>query len=259
MADSVLPILMYHGLYADAEGEGVRDPVYSVDPTAFARQLDWLAEHGFRTLRLRDLEGNGEPPPRSIVITFDDGDISNAQVALPQLAARDMVAEFFVTADFVGRRDRLSPGDLRHLVASGMGVQSHGYSHSYLDDLREQDLEAELVQSKAWIEAVIEQPVNALALPGGRGGERVRAAALAAGYRWLLGSEPGDNHDVRQGQYLQRLAITRGMSLPAFAELVEWHGMLPRAMQARYQVLARMKRLVGNARYERMRALMLGR
>src|SRR5262252_2331509 len=234
VADSVLPILMYHGLHADADG--VPDPVYSVDPSAFAQQLDWLVEHGFRTLRLRDLDGGTAPPPRSIVITFDDGDISNAQIALPQLAARGMVAEFFVSADFVGRRDRLSSADLRQLVESGMGVQSHGYSHAYLDDLRAQDLEAELVQSKTWIEAAIEQPVIALALPGGRGGERERAAAVAAGYRWLLGSEPGDNHELREGQYLQRLPITRPLSLTAFAELVEWHGVLPRALQARYQV-----------------------
>jgi peptidoglycan/xylan/chitin deacetylase (PgdA/CDA1 family) len=250
---------MYHGLHAGTEGAVVPDAVYSVDPSAFAQQLDWLAEHGFRTLRLRDLDVGDEPPPRSVVITFDDGDVSNARIALPELAARNMVAEFFVIADFVGRPDRMSATDLRQLVASGMGVQSHGYSHSYLEDLREQDLEAELVQSKGWIEAVIEQPVIALALPGGRGGERERAAALAAGYRWLLGSEPGDNHGLREGQYLQRLPITRRMSLAAFAELVEWEGVLPRALQARYQVLARMKRLVGNARYERMRALMLGR
>jgi peptidoglycan/xylan/chitin deacetylase (PgdA/CDA1 family) len=257
--DGALPILMYHGLHADEDGAGVFDPVYSVDPSMFSAQLDWLAQHGFRTLRLRDLE-SGEPrPPRSVIISFDDGDISNAQIALPQLAARDMVGEFFITADFVGQSDRLSSNDLRDLVAAGMGVQSHGYSHAYLEDLNEQDLEAELVQSKAWIEAVTGQPVIALGLPGGRGGERERQAALAAGYRWLLGSEPGHNHALRTGHYLQRLPITRALSLSAFVELVEWHGVRPRALHARYQVLARMKRLVGNSRYERMRGRLLGR
>jgi peptidoglycan/xylan/chitin deacetylase (PgdA/CDA1 family) len=258
VADAALPILMYHGLHADAEASGVFDPVYSVEPAQFVQQLDWLAEHGFRTLRLGALD-DGEPLPRSVVITFDDGDITNAQVALPELAARNMVAEFFVTADFIGRPDRLSSAELRRLVEAGMGVQSHGYSHAYLDDLREQDLEAELGQSKTWIEAVIEQPVTALALPGGRGGERERDAAVRAGYRWLLGSEPGHNHALRAGEFLQRLPITRGMPIVAFAELVEWQGVLPLAMQARYHVLARMKQLVGNARYERMRARMLGR
>jgi len=78
---AALPVLMYHGVHDDAPPRGRFDPVYSVTPRAFAVQLDWLREHGYRTVLLRDLDtASGD---KRVVITFDDGDASNAEVALP--------------------------------------------------------------------------------------------------------------------------------------------------------------------------------
>src|SRR5262249_54900059 len=133
VADGALPVLMYHGLHAGPQARGVFDPVYSVEPRTFARQLDWLLEQGYRTLRVDEL-GGARPAQRCALISFDDGDVSNVEVALPLLAQRRMVAEFFVTAGFVGRPGRLSAEDVLALADAGMGVQAHGLTHAYLDD-----------------------------------------------------------------------------------------------------------------------------
>jgi peptidoglycan/xylan/chitin deacetylase (PgdA/CDA1 family) len=134
-----------------------------------------------------------------------------------------------------------------------MGIQSHGVSHRYLADLDAAELDMELGASKQRLESIVGAPVIALALPGGRGGERERSAALRLGYADVLSSEPGDNRKWVRGKYLQRLAITRTLRLRAFARLVEWRGVQPRAQRLRYQVLAWVKRLVGNRQYERLR------
>ena len=258
MADSALPVLMYHGLHGGPEDPGVYDAVYSVVPRDFEAQLDWLAANGYRTVRLRDLDSPGQSGRRT-VITFDDGDISNLQVALPALIKRHMVAEFFVTADFVGRPGRLAPQDLRTLAEAGMSVQAHGCSHRYLNELSLAEVEEELSHSKYRLEAILDEPVTALALPGGRGGERERALALDLGYVDVLGSVPGRNRRWSRGQYLQRLAVTRGIPLANFAGMVSGRGVLPLAMQARYHALAWTKRLLGNQRYEHFRTWMLDR
>ena len=258
MADAFLPMLMYHGLHAGAQESGVFDAVYSVDPDDFALQLDWLAHNNYRTVRLRDLDAN-PGDRRRVVVTFDDGDISNRSRALPMLVERRMVAEFFVTAGHVGQPGKCSEDDLRELVAAGMGVQSHGWSHRYLADLSEAELESELVRSRDYLQSVTGERVTALALPGGRGGERERRAALRLGYLDLLNSEPGPNRDLKHGEYLQRLTIKRGMPLAEFARLVDWHGARPRLARVRYQALACAKRIVGNERYETMRSRILDR
>jgi len=260
MADSALPVLMYHGLHSGPEDPGVYDAIYSVEPRAFAAQLDWLAENGYRTARLRDLDPQqNSDGVRRAVITFDDGDISNLKVALPELTKRGMVAEFFVTADFVGRPGRLAPPDLCTLAEAGMSVQAHGYSHRFLEDLSLEEVEQELSDSKHRLEAILKQPVTGLALPGGRGGERERTLALGMGYLDVLGSVPGRNRRWARGQYLQRLAVTRGLALADFAGMVSGRGILPALMQARYHALALTKRLLGNQRYEHFRTRMLDR
>jgi len=252
-----LPVLMYHGLHADTAQRGRFDAVYSVQPQEFASQLDWLRANGYRTVLLRDLDNMRDG--KRVVITFDDGDASNAEVALPLLRERGMVAEFFVTADFVEQPGMLRAAELRELVAAGMSVQSHGVTHRYLADLDDAELERELADSKQRLETWTQQPVEALALPGGRGAERERAAAMRLGYRHVLNSAPGANLRRGANDYFERVAVTRGMPLGTFSTLVQWRGAGPRLMKARYELLAGAKRLLGNQRYERLRARVLAR
>jgi peptidoglycan/xylan/chitin deacetylase (PgdA/CDA1 family) len=248
-----LPILMYHGVHASPAQAGVFDNVYSVAPDTFERQLDWLAKNSYRTIRLVDT-GKVPAPDRCVIISFDDGDISNTQVALPLLRERGMVGEFFITTDFIGRDGYVTAADVRLLAEAGMGIQSHGGSHRYLSDLSKEELEGELAESKFRLEGHCDAPVIALALPGGRGGERERVAARSTGYRYLLNSEPGCNRRKASNGYLQRLPITRLTTLEQFSAMVQWRGTTPRLLSARYRTLQLAKRLIGNVAYERWRA-----
>jgi peptidoglycan/xylan/chitin deacetylase (PgdA/CDA1 family) len=254
---ATLPVLMYHGIHAAATDPGRFDAVYSVTPDAFERQLDWLVAHGYRGVRLRDVEGL-DAAVKPVVITFDDGDVSNHDVALPLLLERRFAAEFFVTADFVGQTGMLSAAQTRALADAGMGVQSHGCTHRYLEDLDEAAMTSELSESKRRLEAITDVSVDALALPGGRGGARERMAALKLGFRHLLNSVPGPNRHRHDGNYLQRMAVTHDIDLDDFASLVRWSGVKPRWQRARFEMLTWPKRILGNRRYERWRSRVLG-
>ncbi|MBU8974931.1 polysaccharide deacetylase family protein [Lysobacter sp. MMG2] len=253
---STLPILMYHGLHRETSSRGRFDPVYSVHPEMFARQLDWLLQQGHRTALLDELPA-GRRDGRDVVITFDDGDVSNVEIALPLLAERGLRAEFFVTTDFVGQCGMLAPDDIRCLAAHGMGIGSHGCTHSFLSDLDVTDLMAELDDSRCRLQAICGRPIDSLALPGGRGGERELLAAQRLGYRHLLGSVPGPNRRLRTDAWLQRLPVTRQLALDDFAALVHWRGIPPRWMQARHAALALPKRVLGNGGYQRLRERLL--
>ena len=256
----MLPILMYHGLHADAHTRGRYDPVYSVRPDDFARQLDWLLESGHRTIRVGSHQSVREAArvhARPVTITFDDGDISNVEIALPLLHERGMTAEFFITSDFIGQPGMLGAADVRALAEAGMGIGTHGRSHAFLEDLDIDALDAELRDSRARLSQISGQRVDAVALPGGRGGERERRAALALGYRHLFGSVPGPNRPVQTDDWLQRLAVTRATTPAEFAALVTWQGLRPRIARARFFALSLPKRVLGNAGYERLRARLL--
>lgn len=254
-----IPVLMYHGVHEDETQNGHFHPIYSVRPADFVQQLDWLVEAGYRTVRLGDIArsvGNATDA-KPVVITFDDGDVSNVDVALPLLVERGQVAEFFIVSDRIGEPGWVGPTHGREFVAAGMGVQSHGRTHRALDDLVPAELEDELVSSRSVIQEWAGVVVEALALPGGRGREREHAVARQVGYSYMLGSVPGPNRHWRPDSYLQRIAVTRDMPMSDFQNLVQWTGAGPRRAWARYQALEVMKRTLGNASYARLRSVVI--
>ena len=119
-----------------------------------------------------------------------------------------------------------------------MYKRQHGKSHRFLEDLDPQDMQSELVDSRLQLSGITHRNIDALALPGGRGGERERLAALRLGYRHLFGSMPGANQKTDGEGWWQRIAITRSIPLERFAELVQWQGLHPRFSQARFIALS---------------------
>ncbi len=62
-------------------------------------------------------------------LTFDDGNLSDVEIALPLLIERGLHAEFFVCPGLFGQPSRLAEDGVRELVAAGMQIGSHGWHH----------------------------------------------------------------------------------------------------------------------------------
>jgi peptidoglycan/xylan/chitin deacetylase (PgdA/CDA1 family) len=261
MPDPRLLVLMYHGIQRDAADPGCFDPRYSVTPEAFEQQMrrlaardgTWLPPAG-QPLQVPDTEEHG---PR-VLVTFDDGDVSNALRALPCLRALRLRAVFFITSEFVGRGGMVSPGQLRELADGGMVIGSHGASHRFLSSLEAPALREELQRSRDYLQQQIGRPVDLLALPGGRGGQRELEVAGELGYRAVFGSQPGDNRNWRPGTFLQRVTVSRDLSLAGFDQVLAWGGSTVRRMCWRHAVLRVPKRVLGDERFDRLRQALVG-
>lgn len=97
-----VPVLMYH--HISEEGNDSTE----LSPEAFEAQIAALAEAGYTSVFPEDLaayvrEGK-ELPEKPIVITFDDGYLSNYEYAYPILKKYGMVATIFVIGSTVGTR-----------------------------------------------------------------------------------------------------------------------------------------------------------
>jgi peptidoglycan/xylan/chitin deacetylase (PgdA/CDA1 family) len=94
-------ILCYHGISLEREHEWDRDLYMS--PNSFARRLELLKEHRCSVLPLDealDRIAKGNLPPRSVVITFDDGMFDFHQQAMPLLKSFGFPATVYLTSFF---------------------------------------------------------------------------------------------------------------------------------------------------------------
>lgn len=99
LASPRLSILIFHRVHAQP------DPLFPYEPDA--ARFDALMHFVARTFRVMTLGAavahleQATLPPRSLVITFDDGYADNAEVALPILQRHGLSATFFVASGFL--------------------------------------------------------------------------------------------------------------------------------------------------------------
>src|SRR5262245_16711045 len=155
----------------------------SSTPDLFERHVEWLNEH-CQVVSLRTLASgagvahSGKP---IAALTFDDGYQDNHSHALPILAKYRTPATFFITAGFVERDPevlqrfaRMVGGEsagfvpldwpqVGELLASGMEIGSHTYSHPNLARLSHEQTYEELRRSREVISDRLGRAIDSFA------------------------------------------------------------------------------------------------
>lgn len=199
LARATVPVLCWHQL-RDWRPD---DSAYSrasliCPPAAFRAQLDALVRGGYTTIGPDDYLAHlttGAPlPPRPVLLTLDDSQGSQITVGVPELAARRMVATFFVMTVPLGKPRWMSREDVRRLPTVGHTVAAHTYDHHRADRYAGADWETQLVKPRRELEDLIGRPVRHFAYPYGAFGPQDFPHLDAAGYvtAFQLGEKPVD-------------------------------------------------------------------
>lgn len=192
-----LPILMYHRVDDMLVPGDKFSPGLTITVAKFDTEMAYLKEHGYQTIGLAELYAalyeNKPLPPKSVVITFDDGYADNYLYAFPILKKYNQKATFFVVSNFFGASQYyMTAEQIKELSDAGMDVESHTETHSNLSQLPKEKLETELRGSRAKIEALTGKPVYFLAYPFGRFSPLVEAETKAAGYLLAVTTRGGN-------------------------------------------------------------------
>jgi peptidoglycan/xylan/chitin deacetylase (PgdA/CDA1 family) len=126
-----------------------------------------------------------------VQITFDDGNVSDFEIALPCLKARGITAQFFVCAGHLDHPGHLAVGQLRELAAAGMGIGNHGMFHRDWRSLDDPTLLQEIVDARDRLENLIGRKISRAACPFGSYDRRVLRALRQAGYERVYTSDGG--------------------------------------------------------------------
>lgn len=148
-------------------------------------ELFWLDQDQFESA-LDSVVGRSD-----VQITFDDGNASDIEHALPQLRRQGLTATFFVVAGRLGAPGFLDEDGVRALAAAGMAIGCHGMRHRPWRRLDERALWEELVDARRLLEQVVDRPVTEAACPFGSYDRRVLRFLRRHGYRRAYTSDRG--------------------------------------------------------------------
>ncbi len=226
--DIKVPIPMYHNITSAKSPPDeitTADRIYAIDETDFQKQMEYLRHSGYYSISLEELikaqEDGRNFPHKPVVITFDDGYVSNYTVACPIIQKYGFKAVFFVTVSSVGSAGMLSWWQIRNMLDDGMEIGSHTLTHPYPSELSDDELRYELAESKRILEANLQREARFLSSPTGYHNKAMGRIAREVGYKALCINILGGNVVNSDPFSLRRVAIKRGCSVSAFGSLIE--------------------------------------
>ena len=136
-------------------------------------------------------EAQREYKDNTMCLTFDDGNISDIEVVLPQLLNSSNKATFFIITSYIDTENYLTSEDIVKLHRAGMQIGSHSHTHPDFRELELDDALRELTKSKAILERIIGTKVNSFSFPFGFHNKALDQSVLDAGYNTCLNSDHG--------------------------------------------------------------------
>ena len=156
-------------------------------PSDFSTQMAYLINNGYVPITPDELDAglSGELtlPEKPVLITFDDGYSDNYTNAFPILKGYGIRATIFVVPAFVGKKNYLTWEQLHEMIESGINIQSHTLNHSKLEELPDDEIRSELLNSKIVLEENLGITVNYLAYPTGTYNLHIAGIAKDVGYK----------------------------------------------------------------------------
>jgi len=247
-----VPILLYHRLYDNEQN----DEKYEINVDDFEKHIKYLSENGFHPVSFSDIFDEGKLEKgninKSVLITFDDGSLSDYSLAFPVLKKYNYNATFFITSNWIGTENFMTLSNLDEMLKNGMSIQSHGMSHSFLSDLDTDDLYKELSGSKRYLEEKLKVKVDIISIPGGFYSGKVLNAAKKCGYKCVCTSVPGIADLNCNGgifQVFDRFVITRRTSFLSFKAIVNQDYYYTIRCKLLYSMKAIFKKILGSRVY----------
>jgi peptidoglycan/xylan/chitin deacetylase (PgdA/CDA1 family) len=241
-------ILMYHSISNFPPEKDV--PYDNVPPALFERQMCRLSEGNFNVVRLSNLidiiEKGENIPPKTIVITFDDGYKNNFLNALPVLKKLKLTGTFFLIADRIGKNEPfphllwdnpsreffsqfpesrlpISWDEARKLKSHNMEIGSHGLSHQSIGHMELKQAKLEIFDSKRILEHELSASVHTFSYPFGSMTYSDYTATtnnllFDAGYIGACTTEIGPVINGSNLYELKRIPIRENDTLPIFEQ-----------------------------------------
>ncbi len=187
-----VPILMYHVIAAPPSDAPY--PELFVPPDELHDQLAWLKQHGYRGVTLDRMYRawhKGVPmPSHPIIVSFDDGVLSQFTEALPAMKRIGWPAILNLKLSSMDEGE-LDEAMVSQMIDAGWEVDSHTISHIDVTTLDSDALHHEVYDSRKQLQRMFKIPVNFFCYPAGKFNRAAIEEVRKSGYLGATTTEFG--------------------------------------------------------------------
>ena len=213
------PVIILHGIGAADRALEPGEEVFWLSRERFCDALDRIVEMGAAAPR----------------ITFDDGNASDIDIALPELRARGLTATFFLLTSRLGQPGSLTPADVTTLAGAGHTIGLHGADHVDWRRLDGAGRAREYQAARDMLRDLSGQSVDDAAAPFGFYNRQVVADLQGLGFRALHTSDRGP---ANNGQFIRPRNCVEGPMNDAALDDALWGRVRPlRALRRAFGVV----------------------
>lgn len=166
-----VPILCYHQIrdWTAKDSKTAKD--YIVPVAQFRDQMKMLADSGYHTILPDELyaylnEGRSLPS-KPIMLTFDDTDDDQYEIAAPEMKKYGFKGVFFIMTVSLGRPNYMTAAQVKELSDAGHVIGSHTWDHHNVKKYQGKDWEVQIEKPLAQLEKITGKPIRYFAYPFG--------------------------------------------------------------------------------------------
>ncbi len=148
-----VPILLYHYIKPLPLAEKLGHAALTVDSAYFDEQMKYLNEHGYRTASSEELVQalltHTQLPPKTVLITIDDGYDDVYDYAFPIAKKYNIVLNLMIPTGLLGKPNYMTWDELKELSQSELvHIYNHTNSHAELTQLNREEKTHEVHTAK---------------------------------------------------------------------------------------------------------------
>lgn len=170
----------------------------------------WISPSDFDSIlcALSDFEDEFKT---SIELTFDDGNKSDLELAVPLLKKHNRRAVFYVCGGRIGKTGYLDNADIQALLDAEMEIGSHGMDHVKWNSCSSNDLETEIVTARQKLQDAAKSEILKAAIPFGAYNSNVIKFLKKTNWNAVYSSDGG--YTNKNGWFHPRNTITRNKTV----------------------------------------------
>lgn len=222
-----LPILMYHYVEPWPAKAGTVRKNLTVQPADFAAEMAYLHAQGYVTVSLYELMAAltlGQPlPPRSVVLTFDDGYRTLVDYAAPAMKPFGYTGTVFVVTQLMDENfaQYLTWPQAKALYAAGWKIEPHTKTHALLAGTDRAYQLYEMLGSVQTVQAHIGVMPRFFAYPYGKWDDTTLKLERELDLWAAVTELPGAIHDFNDRFELHRVRINGTITLADFIRTIK--------------------------------------